>query len=611
MTTAHYLTDEQRKAVSSQDRVFMLLAPAGSGKTRVLTNRIVKIIEDNPRKFFRILAVTYTSKAAEELGERITKAVGDQSWRVEVKTIHSFVLEWLRSHGSLVGVEHNVVVYAEDIDRFEILQRYLDTLGEPTLDNQDMEKIFDKFDSYRTKLEPIDVLSDFPDLPTNTNLREMYDAYLTSLREAGGIDFPGVLYQFHKLLKSDPSLVSHIQRVYKHVLVDECQDLTKVQSEILRKIVGNKLNLFVVGDQRQSVTSWAGGEITNAYDLVGNGAKKQNLVHNFRCANKILGLANRVAEYFSDSKNGAITPENAPPGYIDFKQADNEEKESHIVTNWIKELLDKGLDNNIIIPGESTKVEWEDIGIIGRTKYTLDKIHSNLIEIGIPLSILTETSGVLLTSEARLLIDLIHIRNDTNNLPAVRRASQELQNLDNLENDSINTPEDVWQKATEMLPEIVSIAKTKEFEDFPNSIRNISINNENWNKDSKRISGWWASYRATTRAPNRSFQGLMSYIFHAQRTRPSDRGVRLLTAHRAKGLEFKAVAVVGLNQGTFPDYRNLELTKLDEERRIFYVAITRASRSLLLTRPKTRILYRSRKIRDEEPSQFLEEAGIL
>lgn len=611
MPTIKHLTEDQKVAVTAQDRVLMVLAPAGSGKTEVIINRIIRILNDSSGQFFRILAVTYTYKSAAELRERVNEVAGDQSWRVEAKTIHSFVLEWLRSHGSPVGVEHNVIVYAENIHRFEILQRYLDTLGEPTLDYQDMDKIFDKFDSYRTKLEPSDVLSDFPGLPTNTNLREMYDAYLTSLREAGGIDFPGVLYQFHELLKSDSSLVSHIQRVYKHVLVDECQDLTKVQSKILKIIVGDKLNLFVVGDQRQSVNSWAGGEITNAYDLVGNEAKKQNLVHNFRCANKILGLANRVAEHFSDSKNSAITPDNAPPGYIDFKQADNEEEESQIVTNWIKKLLDKGLDKNIVIPGESTKVEWEDIGIIGRTKYTLDKIHSNLIEMGIPLSILTETSGLLLTSEARLLIDLIHIRNDTNNLPATRRASQELQNLDNLESDSINTPEDVWQKATEMLPEIVSIAKTKEFEDFPNSIKNISINNEDWNEDSKRISEWWASYRSTTRGPNRSFQGLMSYIFHAQRTRPSDRGVRLLTAHRAKGLEFKAVAVVGLNKGTFPDYRNLELSKLDEERRIFYVAITRASRSLLLTRPKTRILYRSGKVRDEEPSQFLEESGIL
>ncbi len=610
MLTTNHLTEDQETAVTAQDRVLMLLAPAGSGKTEVLINRIIRILNESNGQFFRILAVTYTLKAAEELHERVNKVAGDQTWRVEAKTIHSFVLEWLRSHGSPVGVEHNVVVYAENIDRFGILQRYLDTLGEPTLSNENMRIIFDKFDSYRTRLEPQDALSGFSGLPTNTTLREMYDAYLTALREAGGIDFPGVLYQFYKLLKSDPSLVDHIQRVYKHVLVDECQDLTKVQSEILRIIVGNKLNLFVVGDQRQAVNSWAGGEITNAYDLVGNEAKKQNLVHNFRCADQILGLANSVAEHFSDPKNGAITPENAPPGYIDFEQASDEEDEAFIVTDWIEKLLDKGLDKNIVVPGETTEVEWEDIGIIGRTKYALDKIHSNLIEMGIPLSILTETSGVLLTSEARLLLDLIYIRNDKNDLPAVRRASQELQNLDNFENALINTPEDVWQKATEILPEIVSIAKTEEFEDFSNSIRNISVNNKEWNEDSKKISEWWANYRSTTRAPNRSFQGLMSYIFHAQRTRPSDRGVRLLTVHRAKGLEFKAVAVVGLNQRFFPDYRNLDLPKLDEERRAFYVAITRASRTLLLTWPQVRT-YRSGKTRVQEPSQFLEEAGIL
>ena len=331
MTTAHYLTDEQRTAVSSQDRVFMLLAPAGSGKTRVLTNRIIKILEDNPREFFRILAVTYTSKAAEELGERITKSMGDQSWRVEAKTIHRFVLEWLRSHGSPVGVEHNIVVYAEDIDRFEILQRYLDTLGEPTLDNQDMEKIFDKFDSYRTKLEPVDVLSDFPGLPTNTNLREMYDAYLTSLREANGIDLPGILYQFFQLLELDPSLVERLQRIYKHVLIDECQYLTKIQSEILKIMVGKKLHLFIVGDKRQAISSWAGGEIENSYYLIGDKYREKNLPHNFRYAEQILSLASRISEYFPDPNNGVIPPENAPPGHYYYKLAENEDDESDIV----------------------------------------------------------------------------------------------------------------------------------------------------------------------------------------------------------------------------------------------------------------------------------------
>lgn len=607
MTTAHYLTDEQRKAVSSQDRVFMLLAPAGSGKTRVLTNRIIKIIEDNPRKFFRILAVTYTSKAAEELGERITKAVGDQSWRVEAKTIHSFVLEWLRSHGNLVGVEHNVIVYADDTDRFGILQRYLDTLGEPTLDYQDMEKIFDKFDSYRTKLEPPDVLSDFPGLPTNTNLREMYDAYLTSLREASGIDLPGILYQFLQLLELDPSFVERLQRIYKHVLVDECQYLTKIQSEILKIMVGEKLHLFAVGDERQSINSWAGGEIENAYYLVGTDATKENLSHNFRCAKQILSLANRVANHFSNPQNGTITPENTPLGYFDYKAAKNEEDEAQIILAWIQELLNNGLDKGIIIPGETTKIQPNKIGVIGRTQYALEGIHSILKQSEIPFSVLADTNRMLITPEARLLLDLIGIKNNSKNEPAIRKASEELGNLGGF---NISTSREVWQSATQLFPQIVMIARSKDFEQFTTNLEKVSIDNKGWGEDIQQISKWWKGYRYTTRPHSRSFQGLMNYIFRAQRTSPTDRGVRLLTAHRAKGLEFRAVAVVGLNQGTFPHYRSLEFPELDVERRAFYVSITRASRTLLLTRPQMRT-YRSGETRVQDPSQFLEEAGIL
>lgn len=608
MDTVNYLTEEQAKAVATQDRVFMLLAPAGSGKTRVLINRIIHVLKNTQRESFRILAVTYTIKAAEELRERVTKEVGGQSWRVEAKTIHSFVLEWLRHFGGPVGVNRNVVLYEENIDRFGILQSYLDTLGEPTLDSKKMKQIFEKFDKVRSEGLSVNSLPDSPAYGTNTSLREMYDAYLASLREAGGIDFPGILYQFRKLLKLEPSLVERLQRVYKHVLVDECQDLSKIQSEILKIIVGQKLHLFVVGDERQSINSWAGGTIDNAYYLVGKMISTQYLPHNFRCSKKILGLAHRVSEHFADTKNGALAPENAPPGQIDYRQANNEKDESIIVTDWVQELITDGFEKDILVRGEETRVRPEDIGVIGRTKYALDETHSRLKNLGIPLSILTETNNLLLTSEARLFLALVEINNYSNNLPAVRRASQELHNL--AVDVVTNNEEGVWEMATELLPEIASVAKSEDFNSFGNKLENISVDNSSWNEDSKRLLKWLDSYRNTTRVNDRSFQGLMNFIFRSQRMLPTDQGVRLLTAHRAKGLEFRAVAVVGLNQGSFPHYRSLDLPELDEERRAFYVSITRASRSLLLTRPKMRT-YRSGETRIQEPSQFLKEAGIL
>lgn len=607
MTTANYLTDEQRKAVSSQDRVFMLLGPAGSGKTRVLINRIIKIFEDNPQPTFRILAVTHTSKAAEEIGNIITKVVGEQSWRFEAKTIHSFVLEWLRNYGGLIGVNQNVVVHAEDIDRFKILQNYLDTLGEPPLDGKNMKQIFDKFDQVRSGDIPVDSLPDSPAFGIKTTIREMYDAYLASLREAGGIDSPGILYQFLELLKLDPSLVDHLQRVYKHVLVDECQYLSKVQSEILKTMVGDKSHLFAVGDEGQAINSWADGEIDNAYYLVGTNATKEKILHNFRCARQILSLANRVANHFSNPKNKTIIPENTPLGYFDYKQANNEEDESIIVAKWVQELLDNGLDERIIVRGESNKIYPEDIGVIGRTKYALDEIHSRLQDLEIPLSILTETNDLLFTPEARLLLALVEINNYTNNLPAIRKASQELDNFANI---VTNNAEEVWGNATKFLPEIVSVAQSENLNKFGNKLENISVDNNYWNEDTQRLLKWLDYYRHITRPPNRSFQGLINFILRSQRTLPTDRGVRLLTAHRAKGLEFRAVAVIGLNQRSFPHYRNLELPELDVERRAFYVSITRASRTLLLTRPQIRT-YRSGEMRVQEPSQFLKEAGIL
>ena len=615
MKILNHLTEEQQRAVTSSDRVVMLLAPAGSGKTRVLIRRIIKILEDSPNESFRILAVAYTHKATDEIRERIKRVIGDQIWRVDSHTIHSFALTWLRSYGSTVGVTHDTVVYAEDIDRFAILQRYLDTLGEQILDIENMKSIFEKFDEIRTDNLSPELLSNSPanNLGTNASLREMFDAYLISLQEEKGIDFPGMLYQFHQLLEIDPSVVNRLQRVYKHVLVDEGQDLTKLQSDILKTIVSDKLHLFVVGDERQSINSWAGGNIDYAYDLVGKEAKerKLSLSNNFRCASQILGLAQQLAKHFTNHKNDTKSPIETPPGDYDYQEAVDEEHESTIVTEWIEKLRDKRLDEKILAPGESTKIEYEEIGIIGRNKYILDMVHSNLKKMEIPLSLLTDTRDILLTSEASLLLALIELHHvNPKNLPAARKASQELHNLCKLEQTVTSDVEEIWQITNKKFPELESISKSNNIEQIVTGLENVSIANDDWNEDAKIILNWLDRYKSYTRVADRSPKGLMYYIFNAQRTQPTDPGVRLLTAHRAKGLEFRAVAVVGLNQGSFPDYRNLELPKLDEERRAFYVSITRASRLLLLTRPHTRT-YRSGKTREQEPSQFLYEAGIL
>ena len=606
MEILNNLTEEQQSAVTSSHRAVLLLAPAGSGKTRVLIHRIIKILADSPNESFRILSVAYTRKATDE---RIKRVIGDQIWRVDSHTIHNFALTWLRSQGNNVGVAHDTVVYAEDIDRFATLQRYLDTLGEPILDIENMKKIFKEFDKIRTDNLSPESLSNSPanNLGTNASLREMFDAYTVSLQEEGGIDFPGILYQFNQLLEIEPSVVDLLQRVYKHVLVDEGQDLTKLQSDILKTIVRDKLHLFVVGDERQAIYSWAGGNIENAYDLVGEEAERLKLSYNFRCASRILGLAQQLAKHFTDHKNDAISPEKTPRGEYSYQETIDEENEATIVTEWIYELLTKGLNKKILAPGELTQIKPEEIGIIGRTKYLLDVIHSNLKRMKIPLSLLTDTHGILLTSEARLLLELIDLHINSKNLPAARKASQELYNLCNIATSDV---EEIWQITNKKFPDLASVSKSNSLEQMVSGLENLSIEDDNWNDDISIIWDWIDKYKAYMRVADRSLKGLTCYIFNAQRTRPTDPGVRILTAHQTKGLEFRAVAIVGLNQRYFPHYQNMQSPEIDEERRAFYVSITRASRSLLLTWPNIRT-YRSGKTGEQEPSQFLYEAGIL
>ena len=615
MAIPQQLTLDQQDAVNAQARNTLVIAPAGSGKTEVLIRRIERLLAQSPGESFRLLAVTFTVKAADELKSRVSRSVGEEAWRVDANTIHGFALDWLQRSGQPVGISPDVVVYAQSRDCVELLRRFLNSVEESHFDDKTLYDILEQINDLRTRLVTPSEAPNQSFSGSSFQLPELYDAYLTALDNTGGIDFPGMLVKLLDLFEADPAVLRRMQRTYHQILVDEGQDLTHAQAELLRRIVGDALEVFVVADDRQSINGWAGGGMQWAHMLVGPNHHRFELQHNFRCATRILSLSRQVAHHFNPPRTDGGTPPGAPEGMLFTCEAEDSAEEAHIVVDWVDGLVLSGLDPSLLVPGEEPRVSAEDIVVIARTRYGLDDVQEELRTRGYQVSVQVDSGSFLGSSEARLLYALLEVSANANNRPALRHIEEELFNI---LGDYPELPEEQYSltdvlRAVSGTPshsmvELVS-RSTLDADGLEELMGALRQGASFLGPDLERFSGWWIEYRASTALQDRNLGGFLRYLLRVQQTRPDQPGIRLMTTHRSKGLEFRAVAVVGLTQGAFPDYRSLsDQQALEAERRAFYVSVTRASRALLLTWPqKRRTRYGERTV---EPSQFLREAGL-
>ena len=615
MVVPQRLTADQQAVVEARERICLTIAPAGSGKSEVLIRRIERLLDESPGESSRLLAVTFTVKAAEELKSRVSRSIGQEVWRVDANTIHGFALDWLQRSGQMVGVSHDVVVYAQDRDRIELLRRFLDSVQESDPDDRTLREILGRIDNLRTGLVKPGEAPDDRFGTLSFRLPELYETYLAALDNVGGIDFPGMLAKLLELFQADPDTLRRVQRTYQQVLVDEGQDLTRAQAELLRTIVGDTLELFVVADDRQSINGWAGGGMEWAERLVGSDYRRYELHHNFRSATRVLALARQIASHFAPPRTDAEPPPGAPEGVVLAREAEDSSDEARIVVDWIDELVSGGMALDLLVPGEEPRVVAEDIAVVARTRYGLDDVQGELLRRGHRVSIQVEAGSFLASSEGRLVCALLEVRANGNNRPAWRRIEEELFNIlgeypgiAGRQHSLTDLLGAVSGTPSQQMVELVSHA-TLDADGLEEIIGTSGAGAYLPEPDSAQFVHWWLQYRASTALQDRNVGGFLRYLLRVQQARPDLPGIRLMTIHRAKGLEFRAVAVVGLTQGAFPDYRALnDDESIQAERRAFYVSVTRASRALLLTWPRRRrTRYGERPAR---PSQFLEEAGV-
>lgn len=611
------LTPDQERAISAEGPEVLVVAPAGSGKTEVLIRRVIETLERSAGESFRLLVVTFTDKAAEELRQRAREAVADELWRIDADTIHGFALDWLRRYGKEIGVGPDVVVLSDDIDRASVLSSYLQSVGHGTsigdgLD-ADMRSVLDAIDIHRLQHDVTNCGCDSIHSYFGVTLDELTEAYESSLLDRGAIDFPGMLLGLRRLLDADEWVLGHFRTLYREILVDEGQDLTAFQASLLRQLAGTSIGLFVVADDRQSIRGYAGGSFKYAQRLVPQAAQAPlNLHHNFRCAQEILCAAESVMRPLSNGALEVCSPESVPSGKITTIAMPSPETEAEHIAMWACQLIEFGLDSGTTAIGEDTSVAPEDIAIFGRTRWTLAPVVDALEDCGLELTIQTSAGVFLKESEARLFVDCLAFVLNENDAPAARRAFDELRELmpEHRCDDPLKALMSADDKSLRVLGDLVE-RSARGRDDFERVMDALPATGQahGWPDGARALGDAWTDYRSRTAAQDRSPKGFLVHLARTQRTRPTDPGVRLLTIDRAKGLEFKAVALIGARDGLIPHYRAESPREQDEDRRRLYVAMTRASRELLVSWPTT-THDRYGRPHTQTPSPFLVEAGL-
>jgi DNA helicase-2/ATP-dependent DNA helicase PcrA len=620
------LTDEQERVVGLREGSFLVLAPPGTGKTEVIAQRVVRLLADSPGASFRVLALTFNNRAAATMRRRVRDRLRQDIWRATVETYHSFYLDILRHYGNLIGIPPEVTVYDTVDSRIHALRQGLMddgfVLTGEELDGQEAEAVLDEISRMkRSLITPAAA----PTRPTGLgmSLREAYDAYEGALRRNGAVDFDGMLTRTYELLTEHAEVADHYRRMYRYILVDEAQDTSTVQFEILRAICGDMhRNVFMVADPDQLINRWMGADRKNLDRFVSEfGATTLHLSTNFRCADRIVEAANRLLA--RDLKESPVVPSGRASGAVLAASYSDEGAEALAVVDWITRLRDEGLARDWLAEVEETEVSPSQLAILARSRLHLREVLAVLDARRVSYVFRAGDVGPFDSTIYRTMLDGLRVLANPRDL-ALRRT------LLGAVGEELNETGDELETVTSELPLFLAAVADRDAVGARSLLEVLAIGTdisttmsalteplsteaaesdlaELLRADRELLVSRWSSYKNSTESRNLTWSGVVMSILEEPREDPD--GIRVSTVHAAKGLEFRAVALVGMNDGSFPDFRNTgDPDELASERRLAYVAATRASRALLLTRPRARSTRYG--ARAQTPSRFLNEVGV-
>ena len=612
------LNDKQYEAVINTEGPCLVIAGAGSGKTKVLTHKIAYLMQEKNVAPWNILAITFTNKAANEMKERVANLVGEQAKDLWMGTFHSICVKILRSHIEKIGFDTSFIIF-DTSDQRTMIKRCLKELD-----------IDDKMFTERSVQSEISNAKNEMLEPDQYSLRakgdfrkekiaEIYEKYQKNLKENNAIDFDDIINYTIKILNENPEIKEYYSNKFKYVLVDEYQDTNKAQFTLVKLFAENNGNITVVGDNDQGIYSFRGADISNILNFERDfkNSKIIKLEQNYRCTGNILKIANSVIKNNETKYEKKLWTENEIGRLPKIYSAENEYDEGNYIVEQIEHLR------------RQEDLKYSDFAVLYRMNTQSRAIEQILGREGIPYKVV----GGLKFFERKEIKDIISylrlIQNPMDNLSLTRIINEpkrgigktSLDKIQDLavENETsmyeiiknsdqyglnrvflnsrefVNAIEELRAKKDELIiSELVKLTLkktgyTKALEDE----KTIEAENRIENLEEFLTVAMEFEKEEVDNSLENFLQG-MTLSSDIDNVDDTEESVTLMTLHSAKGLEFPVVFLVGMEEGIFPGYKSIgEESALEEERRLCYVGITRAKNNLFLTCSKQRTMFGS------------------
>lgn len=623
------LNEPQREALHHEEGPLLILAGAGSGKTKVVTGKIAYLIEKKGVWPSSILAITFTNKAASEMKHRVSKLISEDVDQMWIGTFHSICVRILRMNIDKIGYTKDFTIYDYD-DQVTLIKECINELNlnkEMYKERSVLAQVSNLKNSEVRPQDYIDSTSDFYE----KNIGRVYELYVKKSKAYNALDFDDLLIQTVRLLREDEELRKYYQNKFQYIFVDEYQDTNEIQYKLIKLLCKENPNLTAVGDNDQSIYKWRGADISNIlnFEKDFNNAKIVMLEQNYRSTQNILSVANEIIKNNPQLKEKKLWTSNDQGERAIFKEYNHSYEEEKGVINTIQQLVYKGHS-------------YGDIAIFYRTNAQSRGFEENLMREGIPYRVV----GGLKFYDRKEVKDVLSylklLANPSDNIALKRIINVPKRGIGA---SSVQQIEEYAERnALSMLDVILNISDIDELQmraiksvkKFANLIKlllskvdTISLEDlletvlfesqyvaelqkentveartriENIMELSSVVKNFEEEYPGVTLS---DFMSTMSLMSDTDKTSDESKGVSLMTVHAAKGLEFPIVFLVGMEEKIFPVSRALEDEDMEEERRLCYVAVTRAQKLLFISAAKNRTLYGNTFV--SMRSRFIEE----
>lgn len=611
------LNETQLEAVKITDGPLLILAGPGSGKTRVITYKIAYLLEQEKAKPWEVLAITFTNKAAKEMKERLHNLIEEDIKGMQISTFHSFGLRVIKEYYDFFGLDRTFTIIDES-DSISLIKKIIKEL------NLDEKKyipraIKNKISGAKNELLNPEGFKVFARTPYDEDVVKIYKKYEEKLKRNSSVDFDDLLMLPIELFRKDKEALEHYQNRYKYVFIDEYQDTNEAQY-LLSKMISDKYkNICVVGDESQSIYSWRGANYKNILNFEKDykNAKVILLEQNYRSTKTILEAANSVIKNNKEKKDKHLWTLNGKGSKIKYLRCYDEKDEILNIINTIKKFKSEG-------------IPYKEMVVLYRTNAQSQSIERGFIENTIPYKVVGSYAYFNRKEIKDLVAYLRLINNEKDDVSLIRamnapkrgigaKTIEKLELNANENNvsifDSITSGKELAFK--NLILDIKEKMKDKSFVDLVELVldgsglkdeyKEKTIENESRLEnleEFKSIARNFEDYNPG--ATLEEFLIEISLISDVKEASDCDEVVTLMTMHAVKGLEFDVVFITGLEEGLFPHSNSMfDESELEEERRLFYVAITRAKKVLYLTNARSRMLFG--QIKFNLPSRFIEE----